>query len=195
MNCGKSMPPRCKSIPTIGPRGLRFRSRLEAKLAFVFDKLGLNWHFEPIDMDGYIPDFLIDNGDGSTLLVEVKGTIIFEDLQHYVKKIFESGWKEDFVIIGACAWKEELNQTEKACIGIYGSCLSDDQTTDKAFINRSDNRVSISTSLESNAMSYYDFESIFSDAQNRTQWKKKRTYKKRKTTINPKNFKNMFNLP
>lgn len=45
-------------IPTIY-RDTRFRSRLEARWAALFDLLGWPWVYEPIDAEGYIPDFLI----------------------------------------------------------------------------------------------------------------------------------------
>lgn len=45
-------------IPTLY-KGIRFRSRLEAKWAVFFDLVGWSWVYEPFDLDGYIPDFLI----------------------------------------------------------------------------------------------------------------------------------------
>lgn len=35
------------------------RSRLEARWAAFFDLIGWSWVYEPLDCDGYIPDFLI----------------------------------------------------------------------------------------------------------------------------------------
>ena len=62
-------------IPTIGARGLQFRSRLEAQWSFVFTELNWNWEYEPFDLNGYIPDFIISFDDGNELLVEVKGML------------------------------------------------------------------------------------------------------------------------
>lgn len=45
-------------IPTIY-RNTRFRSRLEARYAALFDLLQWDWVYEPLDAEGYIPDFLI----------------------------------------------------------------------------------------------------------------------------------------
>jgi hypothetical protein len=45
------------------------RSRLEARWAAFFDLIGWSWTYEPLDADGYIPDFLI-HGD-APFLVEV----------------------------------------------------------------------------------------------------------------------------
>lgn len=46
------------SIPTTY-RGIRFRSRLEAKYACLFDLLGWSWEYEPLDLNGWIPDFVL----------------------------------------------------------------------------------------------------------------------------------------
>jgi hypothetical protein len=48
------------AIPTVY-NGIQMRSRLEAKWAFVFDALGLKWSYEPIDLNGWIPDFIVDD--------------------------------------------------------------------------------------------------------------------------------------
>ncbi len=40
--------------------GVLFRSRLEARWAAYFDLLSWHWEYEPIDLDGWTPDFLLD---------------------------------------------------------------------------------------------------------------------------------------
>ena len=45
-------------IPTMYD-GYRFRSRLEARWAAFFDLAGWEWKYEPIDLDGWIPDFWV----------------------------------------------------------------------------------------------------------------------------------------
>lgn len=47
-----------RGIPTTY-KGIRFRSRAEACWAVLMDELGWAWEYEPIDLDGYIPDFLV----------------------------------------------------------------------------------------------------------------------------------------
>lgn len=59
-------------IPT-SYNGTRFRSRLEARWAAMFDLLGWEAEYEPLDLDGYIPDFIIKFP--MPLLVEVKPLI------------------------------------------------------------------------------------------------------------------------
>jgi hypothetical protein len=65
-----------KAIPTLY-NGVQFRSRLEAKWAAFFDLMGLSWEYEPIDCDGYIPDFLVF-GDNQSALVEIKPEPVFD---------------------------------------------------------------------------------------------------------------------
>lgn len=60
-------------IPTIY-RGVQYRSRLEAKWAAMFDLLGWEHQYEPFDLDGWIPDFLIA-GRQSPILVEIKPVV------------------------------------------------------------------------------------------------------------------------
>jgi len=56
-------------IPTMR-NGVRFRSRLEAKWAGMFDAFGWRWEYEPFDLNGWIPDFAIIGKH--PVLVEVK---------------------------------------------------------------------------------------------------------------------------
>ena len=58
-----------KAIPT-RYSGIMLRARLEARWAAFFDLMGWKWHYEPFDLDGWFPDFLIE-GNRQTL-VEVK---------------------------------------------------------------------------------------------------------------------------
>jgi len=81
-------------IPTIY-NGVRFRSRLEARYAVFFDKIGWPWNYEATDLDGYIPDFLIDFEPG-ILLFEVKG--MDEELDAAEFKIEMSGWRQEAVV-------------------------------------------------------------------------------------------------
>ena len=57
-------------IPT-DYKGVRFRSRAEARWAAVFEQYGWRWEYEPIDLFGYIPDFVLYLD--KPVLVEVKG--------------------------------------------------------------------------------------------------------------------------
>ena len=58
-----------KAIPTTYNH-VQFRSRLEARWAAFFDLCGWEWDYEPFDLDGWAPDFMLK---GKTMaLVEVK---------------------------------------------------------------------------------------------------------------------------
>lgn len=62
-----------KAKPTVY-KGIRFRSKLEARWAVFFDALGVTWEYEPAieSVKGeYVPDFLM----GSKTLIEVKPLI------------------------------------------------------------------------------------------------------------------------
>ena len=59
-----------KAIETVY-NGYRFRSRLEASWAAFFDIMEWGWDYEPIDLDGWIPDFAI-RAIGDPIYVEVK---------------------------------------------------------------------------------------------------------------------------
>lgn len=58
------------AIPTVY-RDTTFRSRLEARWAAFFDLNGWRWQYEPIDLDGWTPDFVL-KGAANDMLVEVK---------------------------------------------------------------------------------------------------------------------------
>src|SRR5690349_10167892 len=79
-------------------RGVRMRSRLEARYAALFDSLSWPWTYEPLDLAGYIPDFLLhlERGD---VLFEVKGP----DEEHEVAKlkIEASGWTGEAIVAGS----------------------------------------------------------------------------------------------
>lgn len=91
------------AIPTFGPKGIRFRSRLEARWAWTFDALRWDWHYEPIDLKGYIPDFIVTI-DARKVLFEIKGTVGMHEEATYkphVDKIIQSGWDGYYVAVGA----------------------------------------------------------------------------------------------
>lgn len=109
--------------------GVQFRSRLEARWAAFFDLLGWKWEYEPIDLAGYIPDFIVEHGaavadwsesggpDGwlvspsakmtapvTRRLIEVKPSMDAEDLMLHTAKIDQSGWTGEASIVGAMLW-------------------------------------------------------------------------------------------
>lgn len=67
-----------KAIPTTYA-GTRFRSRLEARWAAFFDIRGVEWDYEPLDFDGWTPDFRLKPA-GHEIFAEVKPF----DLTHHL---------------------------------------------------------------------------------------------------------------
>lgn len=75
-----------KAIETLY-KGYRFRSRLEARWAVMFDTLGLRWFYERegYELHGgkwYLPDFEIENDDGRRFFIEVKGDRLEIEREH-----------------------------------------------------------------------------------------------------------------
>lgn len=99
------------AIPTVYC-GVQFRSRLEARWACMFDHLGWTWHYEPIDLEGYIPDFIVQQG-GTDILVEIKPFIRVLDpvVAVAAKRITETTWGfQPAVILGSV-----LSRTISGC--------------------------------------------------------------------------------
>lgn len=76
------------AIPTTY-RGVQFRSRLEAKWASFFDHLGIHWEYEPLDLNGWIPDFAIvlPKNTKQITLIEVKPLEFIAPTQATIDKI------------------------------------------------------------------------------------------------------------
>jgi len=88
------------AIPTVYA-GVRFRSRLEARWACFFDLLEMEWKYEPFDLDGYIPDFLVTLAPLIQAIVEVKPALKVEELGPSLDKIRNSGWDDHMLAVGA----------------------------------------------------------------------------------------------
>jgi hypothetical protein len=90
------------AIPTMY-RGVRFRSRLEARWAAFFDVAGWSWVYEPVELPGYIPDFLVVGPGGARaaeILVEVKPAACPEETQPACSKVVASGWGGHACVVG-----------------------------------------------------------------------------------------------
>lgn len=90
--------------------GHQFRSRLEARWAALFDLLDWTWTYEPIDANGYIPDFLI--GGYNSFIAEVRPSTRPADYLDEAKKVaigLEGVWGGNTIILGANAC---LTETE-----------------------------------------------------------------------------------
>ncbi|PYJ22510.1 MAG: hypothetical protein DME20_09605 [Verrucomicrobia bacterium] len=86
-----------KAISTLY-KGRQYRSRLEARWAAFFDLLGWHTEYEPIDFDGWIPDFVIN--EAGTVYVEVKPIDRFPD-RDITDKIDNSGCDKEVLVVGS----------------------------------------------------------------------------------------------
>lgn len=98
-------PMQIRAIPT-GYNGTRFRSRLEARWAAFFDLVGWKWDYEPVDLRGWTPDFVI-NGKAA-IYVEVKPIQWGTDRYSYptmelaqFEKVRSPGLNCDLLLLGA----------------------------------------------------------------------------------------------
>lgn len=101
--------------------GHLFRSRLEARWAAYFDLCGWTWTYEPIDADGYIPDFLIHGP--APLIVEVKPATCAAELEAHTERIeaaLADHWAGDILILGVGPMRSRSWGHETAPLGLLG---------------------------------------------------------------------------
>lgn len=67
------------------------------------DALRWTWDYEPFDLRGYIPDFIV-RFDHAPLLVEVKPETEASGLSAHLPRIAASGWPGEALIVGATLW-------------------------------------------------------------------------------------------
>jgi hypothetical protein len=84
-------------IPTVF-RGVKFRSRLEAKWAAFFEACRWRWRYEPIDLPGWIPDFALG---WKPTLVEVKPFYHGDDFTDVLRECENAGHHGPVVLLGA----------------------------------------------------------------------------------------------
>ena len=77
--------------------GTTFRSQLEARWAAYFDKRGITWEYEPVQFDGWTPDFRLVM-DGVQVYAEVKPVTEFP--MDVAQRILNAGCGDDVLILG-----------------------------------------------------------------------------------------------
>ena len=77
--------------------GTTFRSQLEARWAAWFDRRGIAWKYEPVQFDGWTPDFRLAL-DGVETYAEVKPVAEFP--MDVGQRILNSGCNGDILILG-----------------------------------------------------------------------------------------------
>lgn len=90
-----------KSHPTYY-KGIRFRSRLEARWAAFFDVIGWKWEYEPLDICGWTPDFQVSFPCGHSdcppthsLLVEIKPYLTIDEFEGHPCTLYAYGQNEE----------------------------------------------------------------------------------------------------
>jgi hypothetical protein len=89
------------AIPTTFA-GRQYRSRLEARWAAFFHYLGWDAEYEPVDFDGWIPDFALYGA--RVVYVEVKPIVVCDDA--VTAKIDASGCADEVLLVGQRPWCE-----------------------------------------------------------------------------------------
>jgi hypothetical protein len=85
----------------------QFRSRLEAKWAAFFDLCGWKWQYEPVDLNGYIPDFVLEFDDSHNLgrpwliACEIKPAFSIDQMEQAMRKLDDAGWPGEALVLGA----------------------------------------------------------------------------------------------
>jgi hypothetical protein len=89
------------AIPTVY-KSTQFRSRLEARWAAFFDLMRWPWQYEPLDLAGYIPDFVL-TFPHAPLLAEVKPALSRKELESFISQLDEKtqDWPNEKMLLGA----------------------------------------------------------------------------------------------
>lgn len=141
-----------QSVETIY-NGTYFRSRLEATWAVFFERCKWSWEYEPMDLNGWFPDFAIKNnfGDKKDILVEVKpydlSIVDIGNINDEIKKDLEKislalGHGKEMLFLGRCPYKtRESHWYEHMCLGLLvRSCEFGIYEVDHAVMNFLPNR-------------------------------------------------------
>lgn len=108
-------------------RGTMFRSRLEARWAAFFDQLRWPWRYEPFELDGYIPDFLLLFQ--TPIIVEVKPALSLRELAPFASKTEASGWRDEALLVGVTPFESTYFPSHMA-IGLLAERTQVEDETD-----------------------------------------------------------------
>lgn len=179
-------------IPTIGPKEIQFRSKIEAQWAYLFESFKWEWEYEPYELNGYIPDFIIKMNKVQ-VLIEIKGdNDIWKEYKPHLKKIRDSGWKGHCIILGSTYNKSETHEGGIS-VGIFTDKEDVYEKTDDIIIRYSgldwdfggehggyDLDFSVNCWEHLDEKGFEKFEKMWSIAKNLTQWKGKQNLNNKK---------------
>ena len=163
-----------------------FRSRLEARWASLFDLFEWKYEYEPFDLNGWIPDFILF-GHLERTLVEVKPfsseTEFRQTLSRIIKAIADTCYQHtEFLLLGCTIFEKSTSFNDFPTIG----WLFDGNSLDEAILNYHDNKYGFfhaSGSWYDRITGEYDGDhlltapsqeevfALWSSAGNSTQWK------------------------
>ena len=123
-----------KAKPTMY-NGRQYRSRLEVKWAVFFDLIGWTCEYEPFDLGGWSPDFLIKTEPKmADILVEVKPITEFNE--NVAKKMESNTWgrglSHSLLLLGCSPISSELSPNHRICIGWISPIFSETKRTERA---------------------------------------------------------------
>lgn len=129
-----------KAIPT-KYKSCQFRSRLEAKWAVFFDLVHWQWTYEPFDLNGWIPDFLL-KGKPDDILVEVKPYTKLKQFNKAIEKINkaveDTEYQKNEVLLLGCALLESGRGMTGPSIGwLIERFVNDKDWIECAVVNKS----------------------------------------------------------
>lgn len=105
------------AIPTVY-RDRMYRSRLEARWAAFFDRLGWAYEYEPFDLGGWSPDFLLTDLD---TLVEVKPWSKFD--RATADKIAIAAPDRQLLLTFVAPWLSKKTEVEGDTAGVCIGCF------------------------------------------------------------------------
>jgi hypothetical protein len=112
-------------------KGYRFRSRLEARWAVFFDKVGIKWEYEPEGFQlsnglYYLPDFKIkypgDEDGDHWAWIEIKSERLNQLEHKKLQALFEDSGRFTYALIGIPGDHEVGRTTRKNPIEYYSYC-------------------------------------------------------------------------
>lgn len=176
-------PPAIPAIPTTY-RGVLMRSRLEAKWAAFYDLVQWRWAYEPIDLNGYIPDFVLEFH--RPMLVDIKPSLELTALAERAHALAATiQWKGELITSGAllmdmddtlpCAGRlvERYDQTLSVGLAIIFRCLSCNGISIRS--HDGSWRCRLCDAYEGNGhvgeIDCAEIQQLWADAGNRVQWK------------------------
>lgn len=86
------------AIPTVFD-GVQYRSKLEARTACFLKSYNIFFNYESIELDRYLPDFVIELSFGPVLL-ECKPAVTPREFKPACRKVTRSGWVGPAIILG-----------------------------------------------------------------------------------------------